>query len=476
MQPGDDPNTFWSRVLRRFPDNTALVSADGQSISFAKLDRAISNLADILVDYGAGQGSRVSCSIPNFAVTVASWFATWRIGGHVMTAQLPQQFEPFDLAPDFVLMPENVDAPVGRAVPVHPKLLIDEPGPQLRAPAGKTYFITANTPRDTQAMAVGPDQLIMDGLRYCDLLGTASGGVYMTTGLSSLRAMRDVFRSMMSGVHIIGGDVATDAAWPLIRRTETRELMLSPLSLHLILKHASDEDREHRISRVFVGAGTAKPELLERAHGFFGDVIVLGAGTNETSVYALKEYDPETHEPGQIGKTCCGIVGEVRDTDGTPITGDQVGQLALWVPPDQRFEGYLQSRPAYDADGWVFPGFLAKMASDGAITKLGRTDDRINLGGTRMFSGKIEAQIERLPSVARAAAIRVYAADGAEALGIAVEPGAGFEVEALRQSLMRALRGIGEIFVKTCVALPVDEQGQPDRTALETLWPTMPDE
>lgn len=476
MKTGDDPNAFWDSVLDRFPDRIALVSVDGQSISFSKLERAISNIADVLVDYGADPGSKISCSIPNFAVTVASWFATWRIGGHMMTAQDPRQFVQFNLTPDFVIVPDGVQAPVGTTVPVHPNLLIDEYGEQTRAAAGKTYFHTANTPRDTRAMAVGPDQLISDARRYSDLLGAPEGGVYMTTGLSSLRAMRDVFRTMDAGVHIIGGDVSPDAAWPVIKETKTRELMLSPLSLHLILKHAGDGDQSHKIDRVFVAAGTATPDLLERAHVFFGDVVELGAGTNETSVYALKKFDPLSHEPGQIGKTCCGVVGEVRDPLGNPAPNGQVGQLALWVPQEQRFEGYINANPAYDPSGWVFPGFLAKKSADGQITKLGRTDDRINLGGTRLFSGKIEALIERLPSVTRAAAIRVYASDGAEALGIAIQPGPDFDVEHLRGSLVRAMRGIGEIIVRTIDSIPTDPQGCLDRGALEQAWPNLADD
>jgi acyl-coenzyme A synthetase/AMP-(fatty) acid ligase len=114
------------------------------------------------------------------------------------------------------------------------------------------------------------------------------------------------------------------------------------------------------------------------------------------------------------------------------------------------------------------------MSADGQFTKLGRTDDRINLGGTRMFSGKIEAELERLPTVIRAAAIRVYSEDGAEALGIAVQPGPDFDAEKLTISLRRALRGIGEIYVKTMPSIPADDAGQVDRNALELAWPNLP--
>lgn len=58
MTAGPGPNEFWQSVLERFPEHTALVSVDGQNISFAKLDRAIGNIADLLADYGAMPGAK----------------------------------------------------------------------------------------------------------------------------------------------------------------------------------------------------------------------------------------------------------------------------------------------------------------------------------------------------------------------------------------------------------------------------------
>lgn len=107
-----------------------------------------------------------------------------------------------------------------------------------------------------------------------------------------------------------------------------------------------------------------------------------------------------------------------------------MGQLALWVPPSQRFEGYVSAAPAYVEEGWVSSGFLVTQPSEGAFAKLGRTDDRINLGGTRLFSDKVEAELERLSAIIRPVAIRVFNEDGAEALGGGVQPSPQFDAAA----------------------------------------------
>lgn len=370
MKAGDDPNAFWQSVLARFPEKTALISVDGQQVTFSQLDRAIANIADLLIDYGAGPGAKIACLVPNFAVTVAFWFATWRIGAHVMTAPDPQQFVEFGLTPDIVIVTIGETTPVGTPVFLHANSLVDEPGVQTEAPARKTFFHTANTPRDRRVMAVESKQLVRDARLYSDLLGEPQGGVYMTTGLSSLRAMRDVFRAFDAGVHIVGGDIAPEHVWPVIRKTKIRELMLSPLSLREVLKHAGDEDKDHAINRVFIGAGTAQPHLLARAHAFFGDVIELGAGTNETSVYAWKKFDPLTHSPGEIGQTCCGIIGEIRDSEGNAVAHGQEGRLALWVPLTSALRGILMLSPPMIQKAGSFPDFWQKCHLMGRLRNL----------------------------------------------------------------------------------------------------------
>ena len=110
------------------------------------------------------------------------------------------------------------------------------------------------------------------------------------------------------------------------------------------------------------------------------------------------------------------------------------------------------------------------MDEAGNVTKLGRTDDRINIGGARFFSGKIEAAIDLLPTVARSAAIRVFGPDGAEAMGIVIEPGEGFDADSLRAILDRGFRFVGDLFIRTIDRLPVDAGGNPDRRHLEEIW------
>lgn len=173
---------------------------------------------------------------PSFAVGVASRFATRRIRGHVVAASDPKQFESFGLVPEFSIVASGAPSSIGTPIPLRPR--IDEPGAQDAGPFGETFFNTASTPRESWTIAVGSKQLVQDARLYSDLLGTSKGGVYMKTGLSSLRATRDVFRVFDACVPLIGGDIAAEHIWPMIAKKNVRKLMLSSLSRRLVLKLA----------------------------------------------------------------------------------------------------------------------------------------------------------------------------------------------------------------------------------------------
>ncbi|WP_299352399.1 AMP-binding protein [uncultured Shimia sp.] len=292
----------------------------------------------------------------------------------------------------------------------------------------------------------------------------------MTTALDSMRAFRDIVRAFSHGVAVIGPDMPIADYWSKIIQHGVTELFLTPLMLHRLLNCDHRPADTSNIKRIFVASGTAQNSLLQEAHQVFGPVIELAAGTPETSIFAFKKYDPANHQQGDIGPAVGGITVRIQDENDCDLPANAVGRLRLTVPQDQRFEGYLGGASAYDAYGGVYPGFLASLSPDGQMTKHGRTDDRLSLGGTRYFSGLIETALEKLPTVERVCALRVFASDGSEALGLAIKPATGFKATDIQKLAKRSLPGIGDVIVRVCASFPVGKEGLPDREALEQWW------
>ena len=279
--------------------------------------------------------------------------------------------------------------------------------------------------------------------------------------------------AFLAGQMVAGPDHSVKDVYAASENLGIQEMMLTPLTLHQLMKAHEVAPTGYRYKRIAIGAGTARAELLSQAYDTFGDVVDLLAGTMETSVYAHAKYLPDTYDFGLIGVECCGIRASVLNERGEQCQPGEIGRLALWVPKSQRFEGYLNANPAYDTKGYVLPGFLATKNERGEITKIGRTDDRINLGGTRLFSGKVEALLLKLPGVKEAAAVRIYGADGIEVLGVALSGDENsVDVGQAKGILTRGLKGIGGVEVKLVPELPMTG-GSPDREWITDNWDSL---
>ncbi len=464
-----------NRVLEAcFAENSAreaIHTVDGQSLSFARLERAANQIAHGLLAGGIRPGDNVICLVGSFAINLSTWFAVWRLGCNLLASNAVENFDGSGVRVDAALMVAGQNAGAARPVLFDQSWLTGEPGPVPSAEAGSIYFPTTHTPRDLSVLRMSAAQMLADAKVYADTLGPGQGAVYMSTPVDSMRSFRDVFRAFLSGRPVLGPDLPLEDAWAAIRRFGARELFVAPMSLHRLTDAAAEDAGRDQIDRIFVATGTAQQAALKRASEVFGKArIELGAGTPETSFFAYKPYDASTHQTGQIGRMVGALKAEIRDADGHAVASGETGTLAILVPPEARLEGYLNRQPAYDAGGWCLPGFLASMDALGNVTKLGRTDDRINIGGARFFSGKVEAALDQLPMVRRSGVIRVFGPDGAEALGVVVEPGDGFDIKGLRGILERGFKFVGDILVRTIQELPVDTTGNPDRRRLAEIW------
>ena len=73
-----------AQYRRRDPDKVAIVDLDqGTSISFAGLDRAVTDIASALKERGVGKGSRVLLLSDENLEKLLIWLAIWRLGAVV---------------------------------------------------------------------------------------------------------------------------------------------------------------------------------------------------------------------------------------------------------------------------------------------------------------------------------------------------------------------------------------------------------
>ena len=153
---------------------------------------------------------------------------------------------------------------------------------------------------------------------------------------------------------------------------------------------------------------------------------------------------PETERRGgTVGFALPGVGLRVMTDKGTPVEGDDIGNIQVKGP--NVFAGYWRmpekTAEEFTADGWFKTGDVGKVDSRGYVTIVGRSKDLIISGGYNVYPAEIEGFINDLPGVAESAVVGVPHPDFGE-VGVAVvtaKPGASVEPDAVLAALKAAL-------------------------------------
>jgi len=132
-------------------------------------------------------------------------------------------------------------------------------------------------------------------------------------------------------------------------------------------------------------------------------------GATETGPFsiALPPAQAASHA-GSCGWPARGV--EVRLADAR----DGVGELWLRAPNVVRH--YWPELPAVDPEGWFHSGDLARQATDGSYTVVGRAKDMVISGGENIYPAEIEHLLASHPQVADCAVLGLPDAQWGEKL------------------------------------------------------------
>jgi acyl-coenzyme A synthetase/AMP-(fatty) acid ligase len=164
-----------------------------------------------------------------------------------------------------------------------------------------------------------------------------------------------------------------------------------------------------------LSAGEALPETTRCAwQAATGTPIYEAFGMSEVSTFI--SGSPSRPAPkGSTGYAQPGRHVAVVDGTGQPVPIGSPGILAVDHRDPGLFLGYYgddtATRAKYQGD-WYLTGDTAQMATDGAITYLGRDDDMMNAGGFRVSPLEIEAVIATLPGIRDCGVIEVAVKPG----------------------------------------------------------------
>ncbi len=184
-----------------------------------------------------------------------------------------------------------------------------------------------------------------------------------------------------------------------------------PAMIHALLAEPSIRTRDLSSLRLLsYGAAPMSPARIQEAWTAFGPVLAQGYGAGETTggVISLSIADHARAISGEkpqllsaCGRAFCESELQVLNDDGLPVQGHEIGEICVRGP--DVFAGYWRApevtQAAFDAQGWLRTGDLARVDDEGYIYIVDRRKDMLVSGGFNIYPTEIEAVLAQHPAV-----------------------------------------------------------------------------
>jgi long-chain acyl-CoA synthetase len=440
---------------KHYPERAAVVLG-AQRLTYAQVDAAANQVANMLVSRGIHPGDKVALSCPNLPYFPVVYYGILKAGAVVVplnvllkgreiayhlndsdakayfcfqgTAELPmaaeghagftqaEQCEHFFLitadpaAPSPIEGTETMTAAVAGRSPVFESVLAAETDPAV-------ILYTSGTTGQAKGAELSHSNLLLNALTCNRLFGTKPG---TDTHLLVL----PLFHSFGSTVNMNAG-FSSGATLVLLPRFEpaaaVRLLEQENVTFFAgvptmywgllnALTEGVDVERIAGNMRVAVSGGSSLPvEIIREVKERFGLRILEGYGLSETSPVATFSDPDSENRPGSIGVPIWGVEVKLIDESWNTIeAADEIGEIAIRGHNIMR--GYY-NRPEATAevmkDGWFRSGDLARRDKDGFYYIVDRAKDMIIRGGFNVYPREIEEVLMTHEAVSLAAVIGV---------------------------------------------------------------------
>ena len=405
--------------VARTPDATALTGPQG-TVTYAELDRRADAVAQALAERGVGRGAVVALLADRSVEAVAGLWGILKAGA----AYLPIDPQYPDERITGLLDDARVPVCLAQGRHAHrvrdPIVLDDLPvdGAPSIVVAGAddvAYVIyTSGSTGRPKGVQVSHHSLVNYVTWAGELYRVDAGSRFaLFTSLAFDLTGTTIFLPLLAGgsIALVPDDVSHASLRHLLERSGANALKLTPAHLDLIGRL---DLAPHGFRVLVVGGEQLKGQVAARAQQVFGPDcrIVNEYGPTEATIGCVVHVFDESRDAYAAGVP---IGTPVANTTALLLDAERrhTDHGELYLTGAQLARGYL-GRPDLDrarfvtlADGTraYRTGDLCRLTEAGVLEYLGRTDDQIKIRGYRVEPGEIEAALESLPSVVRAAVV-----------------------------------------------------------------------
>ena len=210
-----------------------------------------------------------------------------------------------------------------------------------------------------------------------------------------------------------------DALLRTIEEFRVTFALLVPTMLMLTLQSGKVSQYDtSSLKQIIYGASPMSVEWVREAFAAFPEVeFAQGYGLTETAPL-LTMLDHRSHldalrqdnaaRLSSCGRVLEGVELKIMDSDGRDCATGQVGEIC--ARGDNVFSGYINQDELTNevlAHGWFHTGDLGYLDNDGCLYLKDRKQDMIVTGGENVYSGEVEAVLNRHPEVVEVAVIGI---------------------------------------------------------------------
>lgn len=478
---------YWAATR---PEHTAVVCEDDQ-YSYETVEKAVGNLARLLVRTGLQPGDTLCSLVPKSFDFVVAFLATLRV--RALYLGLSTETQATDLASTLAGLRARwllVGGEASQALTATARLPLDlsvvhldrsellEPSDDRGAPdchgeMGSPCYLnaTSGTTGSPKFVVATHANLAWNCISAIDTFGLRPGDVHLCTFPVHVHPHESIARAIYSGGATIVEEFKPRRVVERIVRGEVTHLMSSPAVFRLLLDTKPESGREGGSLRIAEAGGAVTTRELSREFtDRFGLPLTPVWGSSETTGMALAvAADDDVRDQYPLGRCCSSYLAECADLEtGLPLdrTGE-IGELRVAGPGvASRYFGSADNHVFQQ--GWYHTGDLVRRQADGVFYFVGRKHDMVKASGLRVYPLEIETIIQSHPSVREAVVMGAIDPERGERLAALVVPRDGHSLSIRELAFFCSQRLESHKvprLIRLCRALPRNDLGKVDRIA-----------
>lgn len=443
------------------PDRPAVITADGEILTYAELDDRSARVANVFRAAGCGTGTHVAVLLENrteifevlwgalragLYVTPINWhlsrdetrYIVEDCGASVLVASADMG-DLLDGVGEGLAARLAVGGDLRGFTPYEEALAARSPSPPEDQSEGSWMFYSSGTtgrPKGVKPPSIGapigtpsPFVMLVQGL-----YGGGEDSVY----LSPAPLYHAAPAGWTTAFHRLGGTTVVMDRFDPLRALEMIEahrvthVQLVPTHLVRLMKLTEAERSRFDLSslRVVVhAAAPCPPDVKRAALEWLGPIVhEYYSGSEGVGFCAIGPEEWLAH-PGSVGRSLMGTV-HIVGADGQDLPVGEEG--VVWFESPARFEYHndpAKTAEAIDERGWGTFGDIGRLDDEGYLYLTDRVSNMVISGGVNVYPREVEDVLVMHPSVADVAVVGIPDPDLGEVVRAVVQPADGVEAD-----------------------------------------------